>query len=305
MSQEKLQVRRLGSTEEIHLATEKRAKENDCPGELDHISFFAVDKNGFFANQLGDQTIGCIFVLRHTEDLAFIGYYYVDEQYRGKGYGQQMWKKALELASLPENCNIGLVSSTKKQHIYKRIGFKPCWEVLYLNLVPSEALAILSHKHRSSEVKVLPASQAKFEDVLKYDAQVYGFSRERFLEKWLSAPNCHAFVALDKEERVTGYTVVRTTLRQHTWRIGSLFADDSTTATGLYHAVFGTVVTVHRSGNVYVEVPHGGEVNRQAMELVLNISGKPDGNYVCMYTKGVPPGMMVDKIFAHTATEIY
>ena len=305
MSQERFQVRRLGSPEEIHFVTEKRAKESGTAGELDHISFFAVDKNGFFASQLGDQTIGCIFVVRHTEDLAFIGYYYVYEQYRGKGYGEQMWKEALELASLPENCNIGLTAFAAKQHIYEIIGYKPCWAVLDMVMVTSEALAILSSNQRAPQVKILPASKAKFEDVLKYDAQVYGFSRDRFLEKWLSAPNCHAFVALDKEERVTGYTVVRTIFRPKSWRIGPLFADDSITATGLYHAVFGTVDTVHRSGNVYVQVPHRGEVNRQAVEIVQNLSGKLQRTFVRMYTKGVSRGMAVDKIFAHTAIEIY
>ena len=305
MTKERFQLRRLASPEEFLQATEKRAMEYSSSGKLDHISFFAADKNCFFACQLDGQTIGCILVVRHTEDLAFIGYYYVYGPYRGKGYGQWMWKEALKLASLPEDCNIGLVALPSKQHVYERIGFKPCWQVLYIHLVASEALAILSSNNSSSGVKVLPASQAKFEDVVRYDAQVYGFSRERFLEKWLTAPNCHAFVALDKEGRVTGYAVVRTILRQDSWRIGPLFADDSTTALCLYRAVFDKVTAVQVTGIVDAEVPHGGQMKKEALEIAQSLAGRSRVDFIRMYTKGVPPGIIVNKIFSHTVTEIY
>ena len=72
---------------------------------------------------------------------------------------------------------------------------------------------------QSNQTKILPAVDVPFKNILEYDTHIYSFSRQRFLEKWLVAPNSHAYVAVSNTGRVVGYAVVRTVLRKEEgWR---------------------------------------------------------------------------------------
>ena len=61
---------------------------------------------------------------------------------------------------------------------------------------------------------IQPACEVDFNDLLEYDTDVHVFPHQAFLEKWISARNCHASVAISDNGRVVGYTVVRTTLKR-------------------------------------------------------------------------------------------
>ena len=79
---------------------------------MDHESFFAADKTGFFVGELDGQVVGCMSAVKYSTDYAFIGHYIVDEPYRGKGYGLAITDAVL--ASLPDGCNIGANSIEEK-----------------------------------------------------------------------------------------------------------------------------------------------------------------------------------------------
>ena len=119
--------------------------------------------------------------------------------------------------------------------IYQRVGLQPKWYEQRFDLVASQASFALSRTQCSPAVTIQPASEVDFNDLLEYDTHVHVFPRQVFLEKWISAPNCHASVTISDKGRVVGYTVVRTTLKRGDgWRIGPLFADNAEIATSLY-----------------------------------------------------------------------
>ena len=92
-------VRRLTSVEEVRqLIAEKAASQGWRPGALDHESFLAADKTGFFVGELDGQTISCISMVKYSHDYAFGRYFIVDEPYRGSGYGLQTYKAAVATA---------------------------------------------------------------------------------------------------------------------------------------------------------------------------------------------------------------
>ena len=299
-------VRRLTSPEEVRLhVTVKRAAAGRKPGALDYVSFFAADETGFFVGELDGQVISYVSAIKYSERYAFVGHYNVDKAYRGLGYGLQTWTTAM--ASLKEDCNVGLnVALDADPALYENSGFKRAWCIQRFAFKASEAASIFSGISQSSlEANIQPTSEAQFHDLLEYDTAIHAFSRPKFLEKWIYAPNSHAFTAINDEGSVVGYIVVRRTLNpEDGWRMGPLFADNSKIARSLYRAVFTKVAEVDPTGAIDADVPCGDLFDPGTTQIPKDLSGTPTVTLLRMYTKGVPSSMQLKKTFVFTALEI-
>ena len=303
-------VRTLKTPEEVQRIIIERAAANGWrPGALDHVSFFAADKTGFFVGELNGEPISCVSVVKYTENYAFLGNYKVDEQYRGRGYGFLTWKAAMD--SINKDYNLTGHGSEEKVHVYKKtqLGFQATslWYVQRFDLVASQVGITLSDIQSPSAVTIQPACEVDFNDLLEYDTHVHVFPRQAFLEKWISAPNCHASVAISDNGRVVGYTVVRTTLKKGDgWRIGPLFADNAEIARSLYREACGKVAAEDPQGIIAVDVPYGDLVNPDALKMVKELSGIPVPKMKGLraYTKGIPSNMPLQKLFGITTLEL-
>lgn len=77
------------------------AGEDWMPGKHDVECFFLTDKEGFFCGEIqndrGDkETVGFVVALKFTSHYAFVSDFVVAKQYRGQGYGKQLWASAME-----------------------------------------------------------------------------------------------------------------------------------------------------------------------------------------------------------------
>ena len=197
----------------------------------------------------------------------------VDHLYQGRGYGLLTYKAAI--ASIDESYNTAGDAAEEKIPVYLRLGAKPKWHDQRFDFVASEAAIVLSGIQTPSLVMIQPASEVDFHDLLEYDTHVHVFPRQSFLEKWITAPNCHASVAIS-DGRVVGYTVVRTTLKSGDgWRIGPLFADNSQIARNLYREACSNVAAEDPRGIIAVDVPYGDLINPDALKIVKELSGIP------------------------------
>ena len=300
-------VRRITKPEELlSLVVEKRALEDFRPGALDHISFFATDKTGFFVGELDDRPISTVSIIKHTENYAFIGNYLVYQPYRGKGYGLKTWKAAMSLSNLRTECNMGLDATAEKEYVYEKSGFKRAWFAARVEFVASQALPILSNiAQNSPKPEIMSISKTFLDTVIDYDSSIHAFSRRNFLEKWIFAPNSHSFVALNNG-KIVGYVVVRSVIKsEQGWRIGPLHADNSDVAHHLYLSVFERIAAEDQKGIVCGDIPYGDLVNESAHLIASRLSDTTIMTCIRMYTAGVPPNMQLDKIFVHTALEVY
>jgi hypothetical protein len=306
MTSEQFIVRRAKTAEEVRLMIlERTASEDRRPGALDHESFFAADETGFYVGELDGQAISSVSVVKYSDNYAFVGQYLVNEGYRGRGYGLKTWKTAM--ASLHDGYNIGLETFAEKEYFYEGIGYKHGWFDQRFEIAASQAAAYLSGNccQPSSGVHIQPASKVDFNDIFEYDTSVYVFPRKTFLTKWISASNSRAFVATDNREKVVGYIVVRSTLKQEDrWKIGPLFADNSQVARSLYRAAFAKVAAEDSTAVVIVDVPYGAAQNPDALQIAKEMSPTPVFTAARMYSKGVPSGIPMKKIFAITSVEL-
>ena len=77
------------------VAVEWAGREGWNPGLHDAPSFYATDPKGFFVGLLGDEPISCISAVAYDQSFAFLGFYIVKPEHRGKGYGQKIWNAAI------------------------------------------------------------------------------------------------------------------------------------------------------------------------------------------------------------------
>ncbi|MGO9236597.1 MAG: GNAT family N-acetyltransferase [Methylocella sp.] len=91
MNSPKLVVRRMAESE-LNLALDWAAAEGWNPGLHDAECFYAADPGGFFLGEFADgEPLGCVSAIAYDKHYGFLGFYMVKPQYRGRGFGLQLW----------------------------------------------------------------------------------------------------------------------------------------------------------------------------------------------------------------------
>lgn len=97
------------------------AEEGWNPGLADARSFFAQDPDGFFIGRVDGEPVSAISVVNYGDDYAFLGFYLVRPDLRGRGYGIATWKAGLAHAG---GRTVGLDGVPAQQDNYRKSGFE-------------------------------------------------------------------------------------------------------------------------------------------------------------------------------------
>jgi GNAT superfamily N-acetyltransferase len=241
------------------------ADEGWNPGLSDAASFFAQDPEGFFLGRIDGEPVSAVSVVNYSPDYAFLGFYLVRPDLRGRGYGLTTWKTALAHAG---GRTVGLDGVVAQQDNYRRSGFALAHRtVRFTGTAPV----------RETAPGVRPAEAADLASLSAYDSACYPADRPRFLERWLTGPGHRTFLrAIDG--RVTGYAVIRPALDCH--RVGPLFADTAEDARALLTSVTAT------GGEVAIDIP---ATNAAGVALAEEYGLAPSFETARMYTGPVRP----------------
>ena len=120
-------IRRM-SYDEMKTAVDWAADEGWNPGLNDAGCFYNTDAKGWWGGFLDGKLIATISAVDYGNKFAFVGFYIVHPDYRGKGFGFKLWQEALESI---ESRNIGLDGVVSEQENYKKSGFK----LAYRNMI--------------------------------------------------------------------------------------------------------------------------------------------------------------------------
>ncbi|MGW7047743.1 GNAT family N-acetyltransferase [Streptomyces avermitilis] len=255
------------------------ADEGWNPGLSDAPSFFAQDPEGFFVGRIAGEPVSAISVVNYGADYAFLGFYLVRPDLRGRGYGLTTWKTALAHAG---DRTVGLDGVPAQQDNYRQSGFELAHRTArYTGTVPAGDPA----------PGVRPAEAADLAAVAAYDSACSPADRPRFLENWLTGPGHRTFVRL-VDGRLTGYGVVRPAL--DSLRVGPLFADSAEDARALF-----TALTAD-AGEIAVDIP---ETNTAAVALAREAGLTPSFETARMYTGPVRP-FAADRVYGITSLEL-
>jgi len=271
------------SREEVDLAIEWAAREGWNPGLSDAQAFHAADPEGLLIGRIAGEPVAICSAVRHGETFGFIGCYIVAPHLRGRGYGLQIWKVAMQ--RLQGRC-IGLDGVIEQQHNYARSGFNLAYrQVRYAGRVQAAGLtgsaqgtpSIQSDRLPSSVVSDLSAVPVS--DWLRYDRACFPSERRPYIEAWVRQPGTVALASL-REGKLAGYGAIRPA--RQGYKIGPLFAEDSAVAAQLLD---GLQARVTEGSELFIDIPL---CNEQAVQLVEQRGMKPVFETARMYTGGAP-----------------
>jgi GNAT superfamily N-acetyltransferase len=266
-----------------NIAVEWAAKEGWNPGIHDADCFYAADPNGFFVGLLNNKPVACISIVEYDRRFAFLGFYIVREECRGKGYGLTIWDHAMNHF---KNHNIGLDGVIAQQHNYMKSGF----EFAYRN-IRYEGIAHHTEKQLSGIVSI---SKIPFEQLVQYDNSLFPATRDKFLRCWINQPESSALAAV-KGGNISGYCVIRKC--RIGYKIGPLFADTGEIAEQLFLA---SNSSASPGSKIYIDTP---EVNIQSFLLAEKYGMQRVFETARMYTK-TQPDIDLNKVFGVTTFEL-
>lgn len=282
MTVKNFNVRRM-TREELDLAVDWAAAEGWNPGRHDADPFFAADPHGFFLGALNDEPIGCISAVVYDEAFGFLGFYIVRPEYRGQGYGIQIWNTGM--AYLGKR-NVGLDGVVAQQANYQKSGFK----LAYRNIRYQGTAGALGQPQGGHLVEL---TNVPFAELLAYDRSHFPAERPRFLRGWNQQPE-GAALGVQRNGKLAGYGVLRPC--RSGFKIGPLFADDERLAEELFAALTGRFP----GAVVFLDTP---EVNPAAVALARRYGMNPVFETARMYTKE-PPDVPLSHIFGVTTFEL-
>ena len=272
---------------DIDFVTEISRKEGFAPGVGDLGIYQNTDNQGLWVGWLNDNPIGCIAGVRYNEKYGFIGLFIVIDKYRGRGFGLQLWKKALShLSDLP--C-VGLEAAPERISDYSKWGFTISSKTTRWQWLGDGEL--VEEKFRNDytyNFSFVEGSSIPSNAVEKFDEQRETTPRPHFLSNWLNHPSGKVIAVIDNEGRCHGFGRIRPCLLQRGdgWRIGPLMADSPK----LLKLLLKKLIDCH-PGLIIIDSPG---LNSSASELFIDLGFKSESETFRMYRGYQPPVSMKD-----------
>jgi GNAT superfamily N-acetyltransferase len=268
--------------DEISLAVDWAAAEGWNPGLADAACFAAPDPGGFLLGEVDGVPAATVSCVNYGADFAFLGFYIVRPDLRGRGFGLQIWNAAIAHAG---SRVIGLDGVVAQQENYRTSGFGFAYpNVRYGGTVTSMSVP---------RANVIALTEVPFPAVEADDATVFPAPRNAFLRAWISAPG-HVGCALMRDDRLVGWGVIRPCRKGH--KIGPLVAENRAAA----ETVLSALVARAGGSEIFLDVPG---INREAIALAQSVGLSPVFETARMYT-GAICTLSLERVFGVTTFEL-
>jgi hypothetical protein len=267
--------------EEMSIAIEWAATEGWNPGLSDGDCFYKSDPEGFFVAELNGEIIGVKSAVNYNNEFGFMGFYIIKPEYRGYGYGFDLWKHAFNRV---KPILSGMDGVVEQQHNYMKSGYK-----LFYRQMRYEGVNL----HGKDSENLSDFTPVLFNEIVNYDTTVFPSKREKFLSLWLNQPGISTKVFIENE-KIKGYGVIRPCRKG--FKIGPLFADDYDIA----EKIFLSLIQFAEGREVYLDIP---EVNEGANQLIKKYNMTYSFETARMYNNGSPK-TGTEKVFGVTTFEL-
>lgn len=280
-------VMRTATRNEMDLLIDWAAAEGWNPGRHDADAFYAADPEGFMVGVLDGEPISSISVVKYGPDFGFLGFYIVEPEYRGHGYGLRLWNQGMKYL---EGRDVGLDGVPMQEANYARWCFRLADRNTRYEGVAGDDTA-------DADNRIALLSDSMLDELLDYDDGLVPAPRHEFLHVWISRPDTIALGITDNG-RLSGYMVLRPC--RVGYKIGPLFADNPSLADALFRGGVGRLPV---GTPIYLDVP--GK-NRAAVELAERYDLRPGFQTARMYRTITRPEINIplERWFGVTSFEL-
>src|SRR3954467_10837176 len=268
--------------DEIPIAVNWAAAEGWNPGLADDACFATADPGGFLIGELEGAPAATVSCVNYGASFAFLGFYIVRQDLRGRGYGLRVWNAAMAHAG-PRV--IGLDGVVAQQQNYRTSGF----ELAYVNVRYGGTIAAPD----AAQAGAIALAEVPLAIVEAYDATVFPAPRTAFLRAWIGSPG-HVGRALMRDGELAGWGVIRPCRKGR--KIGPLVADDRSAAEVVLSALLASV----GGGEIFLDVP---SPNNEAVALAEELGLAPVFETARMYKGAIPP-LRLERVFGITSLEL-
>ncbi len=267
---------------EIAQLVEWAAHEGWNPGNHDAESYQVADPDGFFVGYLDGHMVASISAVKY-QNWGFIGFYIVHPDFRGQGFGYQIWQHAIKYL---QGCHMALDGVVEQQHNYQKSGF----ELAHNNI----RYQWQHHPTTIDTAAYTDANKLAQSDIETYLEPFFPAPRPAFNRCWRTQPNAHAGAILESDQ-ITAYGVIRAC--REGYKIGPLLADDAQLADQL---IDGLCRQVADQSKLYLDVP---EINKSALPLLEKRDAQKVFETARMYS-GPTPHIQINRTYGITSFEI-
>lgn len=273
-------------------------REGFAPGVGDVAIYRQTDRQGLWLGWLGDEPVGCIAGVRYNAAYGFIGLFLVVPAQRGRGYGVQLWRHALQ--HLADLACIGLEAAPDRIDDYAGWGFAPASPTLRWQR-PGSGTDQPATAPPSGTAEppwcLLEGGAIPGAAVERFDAQRQPSPRPHFLRQWLRHPAGTVLALMDRRGRCHGFGRVRPCLlaEGEGWRIGPLVADNPAAARTLLAGLL-----QRHPGTVLIDAPGA---NPGAAALLEPLGFTPISRTLRMY-RGTPPAVSLADVYGLACLEL-
>jgi GNAT superfamily N-acetyltransferase len=174
-----------------------------------HLSdIIRCDPDGCFALCDGESVVGMITSTTYT-NIAWLGWLFVLEKYRFRGYGEKLMRTAIEHVRLRGASTVLLEADVRAMTLYKRLGFIEQFHTRHYTLSRRE------FECGSSEgVDVTSIGLSDLNAIGEFDRRFFNEDRQRLFEVVSANPNFRGFLAKVGSETVGFMFLTEATVNQ-------------------------------------------------------------------------------------------
>ncbi|KAI1711315.1 acetyltransferase (GNAT) family domain-containing protein [Ditylenchus destructor] len=193
-----------------------------------------VFEHYFLYEKENGNLVGCISAaLVESGNLAHIGWFFFQPQYRGNGLGTEFFELTIAKEKFREAKNWALISDTERIDYYvNRHGFKnAAWTYSQVQIptkeIQRDTLKKLAETYAFTGTNLVsPKLLENWQHVFDYDRKFFGgMKRDKYVKTFLEHPESHSKIAFDKAKgHVIGIGCIRETSTGNLV-IGPLYAD--------------------------------------------------------------------------------
>lgn len=260
---EELEIRQATS-EDMRMFTNLIIDTGRNPGLKDGETYFSIDKEGFFVGCIKGKPVAFISAVSHSKGSGFIGHYFVEPNYRNRGYGRKMFDFAL--ARL-QGYNVSVDAPLEMVDSLLRMGFIKAYD--------NHRYMGITQSIEADFSDIVPVSTIDPALLSAYDQQCFPVLREKYLRRWLRQEGARALAKFVDGE-ILGFGLIRPCYEGY--KIAPLFANTSDVAKELYFSLTEGVP----GESVYIDVP---EFNDRATAFVSELNMDSVLETVHMYNR--------------------